>query len=70
MTTPRITLADAAEITSGYIKHDCLSCGKGHFMPPWFKPFKQYCDGCRQDQIESFAGLDNERDTNEDSEDE
>jgi hypothetical protein len=61
---PRIEAA--AEIMYGYIKHDCLSCGKDHLMPPWFKPFKQYCDECIQEQIEHYAGLDNERDVEED----
>lgn len=65
-----LAFKDAAEIAYGYTEHACYSCGQNHQVPPWFKPFKNYCDDCRQDQIESFAGLDRERDEPEEQEDE
>jgi hypothetical protein len=55
-----VAFKHAAEIVTGYTEHSCYDCGKTHSVPPWFKPFKDYCDDCRQEQIEQFAGLDKE----------
>lgn len=55
-----LAFKDAAEIVYGYKEHSCIDCGRLHLVPPWFKPFKEYCDECRRERIEEYAGLDRE----------
>lgn len=61
-----VAFKQAVEIVHGYTEHSCYDCGKAHMVPPWFKPFKDYCDDCRQERVEQFAGLDNEQDNDSD----
>jgi hypothetical protein len=63
-----LTLKEAAAIAYGYEEHWCLRCGGLHSVPPWFKPFKEYCDKCRPARIEENAGLDREKEDEEEVE--
>ena len=56
----------AAEIVHGYREHSCIDCGRLHMVPPWFKPYKEYCERCRDERIAEYRGLDNEPDIVED----
>lgn len=55
---------------NSYTEQPCYSCGTPHPVPNWFKPFKEYCDDCRLEQIERFADLDKEDDVEETQENE
>jgi len=55
-----VAFKEAAEIVHGYREHSCIDCGRLHMVPPWFKPYKEYCERCRDERIAEYRGLDNE----------
>jgi len=70
MTTTRITLADAAYITSGLIQAKCTTCPALIWRTVEYRPGNRYCETCNYLLREKLEYLNCERDTNEDSEDE